>query len=237
MELERARQVHSDTLSVISHDIRAPLGVILGAVTELLNPQLGELNDEQRALVQLVRRSSEKLARLANNVMFVNRMESSHIELSRQSTDMRIVVKRAIEAVERSGELGKLAMTSTFPDAPATASIDVERASQALANVFANALRFARKEVRVIVSGDARGAHVIVEDDGPGLSPAAIPALFDRAERANAAGGKPGSGLGLFVVKGIIDAHRGGVEAENIVEAQGSAPKGARFRVTFPREA
>jgi len=227
------RQSHIETLSVISHDIRAPLGVILGAVTELMSPQVGPLNDEQRALVVLVRRSSEKLARLANNVMFLNRMESQRIDLARQNVDVSILVKRSIEAFERSGELGKIGISPTFPATPAIANVDAERAGQVLANVFANALRFARRDVRVIVGEDAGGVAVVVEDDGPGIAAAALPGLFDRAQRAPDA--PLGNGLGLRVAKGILDAHGGAIRAENVVVER--ATKGARFRVLFPRSA
>lgn len=219
-----------DTLSIISHDIRAPLGVILGAVTELMSPQVGELNDEQRALILLVRRSSEKLSRLANNVMFVNRMESQKIELARQKVDMRILVQRSIEAFDRSGELGKIGVTPSLPSEPASASVDAERASQVLANVLANALRFARREVRVRVEPAPEGVAVIVEDDGPGVAAAMLPGLFDRENRP--AGAPPITGLGLRVAKGIVDAHGGAIAAENIVIE--GATKGARVRVAFP---
>src|SRR5947209_14943126 len=99
---EVERRIHAEVLSIVSHDIRAPLGVILGAVTELLDPTIGPLNEEQRALVQLVRRSSEKLARLAANVLFLNRIEAKRVELQRQRVDARMIVRRAMEGFERA---------------------------------------------------------------------------------------------------------------------------------------
>jgi signal transduction histidine kinase len=231
MDLERVRQAHSEILSIISHDIRAPLGVILGALTELSNPQVGELNDEQRVLVQLVRRSSEKLSRLANNIMILNRMETARVELAQQPVDMRLIAQRALDAVERSGERGKLALASRAPDEAAIVFVDAERIGQVLANMLANALRFARREVRLGVEASAAHVDVVVEDDGPGLTSDAIPLLFERAQSAPA--GRPPSGLGLFVVKGIVDAHGATVHAENIGDE--ARPQGARFRVTFAR--
>lgn len=230
---ERSGKSLVDTLSVISHDIRAPLGVILGAVTELMSPQVGTLNDEQRALILLVRRSSEKLSRLANNVMFVNRMESQKIDLARQKVDMRILVQRSIEAFERSGELGKIGIQATLPSEPAPANADAERAGQVLANVLANALRFARREVRVQVEDASDGVAVIVEDDGPGVAAAMLPGLFDPQNRP--AGAPPITGLGLRVAKGILDAHGGAIHGENLVID--GATKGARVRVVIPKAA
>ena len=252
-EFDRLRQAHSETLSVVSHDIRAPLGVILGALTELANPQVGALNDDQRTLLQLVRRSSEKLSRLANNVMFLNRIESAQpdagsgdrvtpIELARHPSDLRVVVRRAVEAFERSGELGKIALTTTLPEEAAMTNIDAERIGHLLANVVANALRFARKAVSIAIASDAEGVHLVVDDDGPGFVDAMIPTLFDRTLRPSVTAGKPPRGLGLVVVKGIVDAHDAIVRAENIpgdtphedAPAASVRPKGARIRVTFP---
>ncbi len=228
---DRSSQAHSETLSVNSHDIRAPLGVILGAVTELMSPQVGPLNDEQRALVGLVRRSSEKLARLANNVMFLQRMESQRVELARQSVDVRILVQRSIEAFGRSGELGKIGITPALPVAPAPVYVDAERATQVLANVLANALRFARREVRARLEEDPSGVALVIEDDGPGVSAPMLPALFDPTKRAPNAPAV--TGLGLRVAKAILDAHGGAIRAENIV-ADG-ATIGARFRIVLPK--
>ena len=252
-EFDRLRQAHSETLSVVSHDIRAPLGVILGALTELANPQVGALNDDQRTLLQLVRRSSEKLSRLANNVMFLNRIESaqaeagdrSTLDLARHPSDLRVVVRRAVEAFERSGELGKIALTTTLPEEAAVANIDAERIAHLLANVVANALRFARKVVNIAIDADAEGVHLVVDDDGPGFVDAMIPTLFDRTLRPSVTAGKPPRGLGLVVVKGIVDAHDAIVRAENVpgdaphedAPATPVRPKGARIRVTFPNVA
>src|SRR6202041_3876264 len=98
---------HAEVLSIVSHDIRAPLGVILAAVSELADPRVGPLNDQQRTLLQLVRRSSERPPRLAANVHFLKRTAVSELPLARAQVDLRDIARRAIDSFERSGELGK----------------------------------------------------------------------------------------------------------------------------------
>ena len=230
-------RAHAAVLSIISHDIRAPLGVILGAVSELINPQIGPLNDEQRGLLQLVRRSSEKLGRLASNILFLNRVASARLALARQRVDARTVVRRAIEAFERSGELGRISIATEQPADSLDVEVDAELATQAIANVLANAVRFARAQVRVVVEAERDGARVLVEDDGPGFVPDSLAILFDREARhggTGASGGPAMPGLGLVVTKGIVDAHGGSIRAESLTDPAGRA-SGARVTMTLPR--
>ena len=236
-------QAHRETLAIVSHDIRAPLGVILGAVTELASPSLGTLTEEQRALLQLVRRSCEKLTRLANNVAFLQRVEgpeAGNLELAVQPVDLRILVRRALEGFAKAGEVGKLSIVVDLPEAPAEASVDPDRASLALVNVLANAVRFARREVRVSIDTSDAEVTVAVEDDGPGIAPGAVAGLFDRAARIRASAGKTASGLGLVIVKAIVDAHGGTARGVNRADvaptgSDGAPTRGARFEVGFPR--
>jgi signal transduction histidine kinase len=161
-------------------------------------------------------------------------VESSRVELARQPFDLRTIVRRAIEAFEKAGELGKVRIVAELPDAPATARVDAEKATHAIVNVLTNALRSARGEVTVKVSADGARVHVDVEDDGPGIAAAAVPGLFDRDARIRANAGKSSSGLGLNVVKAIVDAHGGAVTAENRASPESPTAKGARVRLSFP---
>jgi two-component system sensor histidine kinase KdpD len=236
-------QAHRETLTIVSHDIRAPLGVILGAVTELASPSLGALTEEQRALLQLVRRSCEKLTRLANNVAFLQRIEGpaeGKLDLATQRVDLRVLVRRALEGFAKAGEVGKLSVVTELPEAPAEVTVDPERASLALVNVLANAVRFARREVRVAIVTHEADVTVVVEDDGPGIAPTSMAGLFDRQARIRASAGKTASGLGLVIAKAIVDAHGGTIRGVN--RADGDAPaaeatpvRGARFEIGFPR--
>src|SRR5439155_11920775 len=119
--------------------------------------------------------------------------------------DLRTVVGRAVESFERSGELGRLALTRDFANEAIEVDVDPERATLAIVNALANAVRFARSKVRVHVGAvagqeeSARGV-VTIEDDGPGVRAEMIPLLFDRAARRNASDAAAGStvrGFGL----------------------------------------
>jgi signal transduction histidine kinase len=232
---DRERRGHAEVLAIVSHDIRAPLGVILGAVTELLDPTVGSLNDDQRALVQIVRRSSERLARLAANVLVLNRLAVGPLELRRQRIDARTIVRRAIESFERSGELGRLAVATSFPDESIEVDVDPERVGHAIVNVLANAVRFARGQIRVTVAPQSGAASVAIEDDGPGISPEPMARFFDPNELPALGDAPPARGVGLIVARAIVAAHQGAVTGDTLVAEGETAPRGARVAITLPR--
>ncbi len=231
---DRAR--HAEVLSIVSHDIRGPLGVILVAVSELLDGRVGALTEEQRGLVQLVRRSSERLSRLAANVSFLEKTVAGEPALAREPADLRDVARRAVQSFERSGEIGKrVRVTLHVPDERVGVAVDAELAGQACVNVLANAIRVARNEIHVTVALDDGTPVILVDDDGPGVAPQLQPTLFEPDRRPIA--DRDPRGLGLPIVHGIVRAHGGSVSAENRTDAavpgQPERPVGARIRIVF----
>ena len=205
---------HAEVLSTVSHDIRAPLGVILAAVSELLDPRVGPLTDEQRALVQLVRRSSERLSRLAANVFFLKRAGAGDLALSRQPLDLRDLARRAIDGFERSGEIAKKpSVTLHVPGERVEVQGDAELLLHACTNVLANAVRAARAQIVVTVAGGGEAPAVLVEDDGPGIPASLIRLLFDPGAQLDRNERSP-RGLGLPITRRIVDAHGGVLTAE-----------------------
>lgn len=224
---------NAEVLAIVSHDIRAPLGVILAAVSELLDPRVGSLTDEQRALVQLVRRSSERLTRLAANVFFLKRASGVDLALARQPVDLRDVARRAIDSFERSGEIGKaLRVVLHVPGERVEVKAEAELLVHAVTNVLANAIRVARSEIVVTVEMGGVGPAVVVDDDGPGIPASLAPVLFDSGARLRPGQGRQPRGLGLLIVKGIVDAHGANVSARNRVDER-DRPVGATVRIGF----
>ncbi len=236
---ERAHE-YAEVLSIVSHDIRAPLGVILAAVSELNDPRVGTLSDEQRALVQLVRRSGERLTRLAANVSFVRRASAGPLVLSRQPTDLRDVARRAIDSFERSGEIGKkLRVALEIPAVRVGVDADAELLVQAATNVLANAIRAARSEITVTVAAADGAPTLAIGDDGPGIPASVRPRLFARGA-ARSADAKPESerdvrGLGLVVAKGIADAHGATLTVASGVDLS-PRPLGTQVKFVFRGE-
>jgi two-component system sensor histidine kinase GlrK len=145
-------------------------------------------------------------------------------------------VRRALEAFERSGELGRLGVASSLPDDPIDVDVDPERVGHAIVNVLANAVRFARGQIRITMAASERGsASVAIEDDGPGISPEPMARFFDAETLPELGGVPPARGLGLVVARGIVAAHQGAVTGETLLPESGTTPRGARVTITLPR--
>ncbi len=235
--LTRKEKLQLDLLSMISHDIRAPLGVVVGAMNELSNADVGPLNDEQKFLLNLVRKSVERLTRLASNIVYLGRMESGRADLKRRKTDLRTVVKHVSDELQRIDAGTTILIKQELPDAPLEANVDSERIQQVLVNLLSNAVKFAKKEVKVVLravpDGSADGdVEIEVVDDGGGIPETAIAHIFERFSRVDAP--KSGTGLGLAIVRGILDAHGGTVRAVNL-KSLDPKQSGARLTVRFPR--
>jgi len=228
-----ARARNAEVLSIVAHDIRGPLGVILVAISELGDARVGALTDGQRSLVQLVRRSCERLGRLAANVAFLEKMSMSDggaISVSSSALDLRDVARRAVESFEKSGETGKrIRLALHVPDDRLGIHGEADLLVQACANVIANAVRVARAEIVVTVASDDGANSVVIEDDGPGFSPELLPSLF---ESRRSAGERDARGLGLPIVKAIVDAHGASITAGPRLQPTGES-KGARVRIAF----
>jgi two-component system sensor histidine kinase KdpD len=235
---ERTRQ--GEVFSIVSHDVRGAVGVILVAVSELLDSRVGSLSEEQRALVRLVSRSSARLTRLAANVSFLERSGAGPLKLAAQPVDARDVARRAVDAFEKSGELGdgrRVRARLQLPDDLARTDADAELLLQATMNLLANAIRVAQKEVVVTVAplADGKGIAIMVDDDGPGFPAHMRGALFGPGPEAGGIAGAQRElhGLGLFVARGIVHAHGGTLSAELRVGAEGASP-GTRVSIALP---
>jgi signal transduction histidine kinase len=212
-ELDRMRALF---LSVVSHDLKSPAASILAGIDLLLGGRIGELDPRQRRALDLMRRNALRQTRLVDDLLAVAVIEAGAMALHPAEVDLGVLVAQIAE------ELGPLAIERgvalrTEVSGATVLRADPDRLAQAVANLVANAVKFAGTEVVVRASAGT----VVVEDDGPGLPPALVDHLFERFVRGE--GERAGSGLGLSIVRGIAELHGGTVRAENRPEG------GARF--------
>jgi PAS domain S-box-containing protein len=229
--LTHMQNVQTNLLSMVAHDIRAPLGVIVGAVNELSQTDVGDMNSEQKFLLTLVRRSVERLTRLASNLVFLGRMESGRVELKKRRTDLRPLVRGVADEIQRIDAGTNIELGVNLPDEPVEATVDSDRFVQVVTNLLSNAVRFGRKVVSVELSGTKDKVVLVVRDDGPGIPEGSLVRIFERFSRLDAP--RSGTGLGLAIVRGIVDAHGGTVRAQNLQD-EDSSLTGARLTVELP---
>lgn len=229
-DVEAGRRLRDSVLANISHEFRTPLSAQLASL-ELLRDKLPDLSrDETRGLVLALERGALRLARLVDNLLESTRIEAGEVSIRQQDVALDAVVEEAVgltaPLVEQRGQTLDVDVAYPLPRIVG----DAPRLVQVVVNLLANANKFAPggSRIRVRVEAVRDAVTITVEDEGPGLPEGTEEAVFHRFARGG--GGEPeqsGMGLGLFIVKSIVERHGGAVAAQ-------SGPRGTRMLVTIP---
>jgi len=215
-------------VSDVSHELRTPLTAIRGAAETLLD---GDVDPEDQVrFLSTIAMEAERLTRLANDLLQLQRIEGATGELPLRMVDLRLAAERAAAMLEPLIEDRGVALT-VRGEAPKVLG-DVDRLQQVVANLVDNASRMVGPGGRVDVelTAEPKLAVLSVTDNGPGVPEEDLPRLFDRFYRADTSRTRTsgGAGLGLAIVRAIVRAHGGTIQAENLVGG------GSRFVVKLP---
>ena len=217
-ELER-RQLIAD----IAHELRTPLAVMQSRL-EALEDGVFDLNLSEVTKLQT---QTKFLARLVEDLRVLSLAETGRLSLEQRDLDLRhLVLEIATGFQARAARENKQIKVQTEP---ATIHGDPDRVRQVLTNLLENALKYASSEVTLNLSANTTQAKVTVSDDGDGLPTSDLERVFDRFYRADESRNRSsgGSGLGLSIVKAIVELHGGNVSARNL------EPRGAQFTVAL----
>lgn len=226
--LRRAVRVREEVVSVVSHDLRNPLGVVAGAADLLLDLPLEE--GERRKQADIIRRSAQRMSRLIEDLLDVSRIEAGALVVRPAVQDPGEALREVAGYFAPQAEARGVTLETDVDAHVPPLLADPDRVQQALANLVANALRFAPEGSAVTLGahpGGEGGVALSVRDRGPGIAPADQPHLFDRFWQASRHD-RTGSGLGLAIVRGIAQAHGGSVDVAS------EPGRGARFTLTLP---
>lgn len=214
-ELEATQEREREFILGVGHDLRTPLTTI-GGYAEAM--ESGDLDpEEQRRIGAVLGRQSRQLGRLIEDLTTLARLDEPEFSLRQETVDIGAHVSEVVEGFSRrADELG--VALSVDVTSPAVAETDPDRVSQIAQNLVENALRFTPEtgSVKVSVGSDAETVTIAVVDSGAGISPEDLPHVFDRhfVGRQRSVR-KEGSGLGLSIVKGLVDRMGGSVAAES----------------------
>jgi len=226
--LRRSVRVREEVLSVVSHDLRNPLGVVVGAADLLLDLPLDEVERANQA--RIIRRSARRMRRLIEDLLDVSRIEAGALVLRPTAENVAEILSETRDFFAPQSIEARVGLMSRVEPGTPPVLADRDRLQQALANLVANALRFtpAGGLISLMARGDEEG-HVVIEvsDTGPGVPEEAMTHIFDRFWQASRHD-RTGAGLGLAIVRGIAEAHGGSVD---LVRRTGG---GATFRLLLP---
>ncbi|MEO5817106.1 MAG: ATP-binding protein [Gemmatimonadaceae bacterium] len=220
-EAEEATGARDQMLGVVAHDLRNPLHTILMA-TALLDEGLEPGAMPQRQ-VAMVNRAGERMNRLIQDLLDVQRMDSGRLEIERQPVNARALLVDAHEMLRPLAEKELLSLTLAVPPMLPTISADAHRLHQVLGNLVGNAIKFTPKHGSILLKGEALPGEVRFEvsDTGPGIAADQLPHVFGQFWQASRTD-RRGIGLGLAIAKAIVESHDGRIWVESVL-GQGSS--------------
>jgi two-component system, OmpR family, sensor histidine kinase KdpD len=231
--LEELDKLKSDFVATVSHELKTPLTAIIGGA-KTVNTRGDRMTPEQHTgFMEMIERQGTRLLRLVEDVLTTSRIESGLPRLSRELVDLRKLVDSVVEDLIHSMEDRRHDITVVVEQEQPQVWGDPTALHQVLGNLVENALKYSNcgDRVRVVVSEDSRQAVLEVNDEGQGIAPDRLTTIFDRFRQAGSlpSSSVSGFGLGLYIVKNLVEAHRGEIEVDS---EHGS---GSTFRVLLPK--
>ena len=224
---ERANQLKDQFLGMLGHELRNPLSAVSNA-TAVLRLQA---DDGSRQMLDIVDRQTRHLTALVDDLLDVSRAVAGKMHVEPHAVELRSIVERQMEALKAAGALAAHAVTVRCAQAPVL--VDPERMAQVVRNLVENALKYTPAGGRIEVEVAVRGGHAVltVTDNGKGIAADLLPHVFEPFTQAPQDIDRPagGLGLGLSIVKQIVELHAGTIRAHS-----GGAGQGAQFTVELP---
>jgi signal transduction histidine kinase len=233
LRLQRANGFKNEILGTVAHDLKNPLGVILGR-TEMLTELIGAGSPKENVTAQVdhIRDAAKRLTSMVDHLISDAMADAFDITIRREAVDLAALVSEVVEANRPLAQNKQQIIDVAAPEHLST-MCDADRIREAIDNLVSNAIKYSpmggRIRIEVLAEGD--NAAIRITDEGAGLSPEDLGRLFGRFQRLSAkpTAGESSTGLGLSIVKRIIDMHGGDVTAES------SGPgRGSTFTITLP---
>lgn len=210
--LHRLETTRAEFLSNVSHELRTPLTYIQG-YTQILSEGVARTEEEQQNYLRIIEEEVKRLQRLLDDLLDLARFEESRFQMSFAPVDPAQVIGKVIETLRPHAEQQRVVLSYAGPDELPVVEADRIRLEQVLINLIHNALQYAGEggHVRIIGRCSATQVMVAVEDDGPGIPEAELPYIWERFYRVDKSRNRTlgGTGIGLSIVKRIIEAHGG----------------------------
>ena len=232
--LRRVEEMRADFVANASHELRTPLAALSGFIDTLLGPARDDTKARERFL-GIMQTQAMRMARLIDDLLSLSRVElTAHVQPDTK-VDLVPIIREVIDGLEPLAADRQVVIAADLPDTPLTIAGDREELLRLFENLIENALKYGAVGGRVEVnlsapeaSGDAR---IAVRDFGPGIAPEHLPRLTERFYRVDVGDSRAqgGTGLGLSLVKHILNRHRGRLVIDSVVG------KGATFTACFPR--
>ena len=212
--LDESERLQSAILAAVSHEVRAPIAAITAAVSALLSPGLSLDRPRERQLLRTAEYEIKRLHRLMNNLLSVTRIQAGVSRLKLEPSDLSDVVGAALEELGTSTQ--KRLITVQIPSDLPLVPMDFDLITQVLVNLFSNAIKFSPSDQPIDVRGQIVDGklEISVVDRGRGIPNGDLARVFQKFHRMESISSVDGLGLGLFICKEFVEAHRGQIRLE-----------------------
>jgi len=224
---ERAlEELKGEFIATVSHELRTPLAAIYGSAQTLLREDIALDEADQKRLLDVIAHESERLSRIADEILFANKLDSGQLELGERGIDLRVLARDVVEAMrECFATREDISIELTVPDEVDSVAGDPDRLRQVLINLIDNAVKYSPEGGRIEVAVEARdgGVRVAVRDEGIGIASLEQRRIFGKFYRVDPAltRGVGGTGLGLYICRELVRRMEGRLSVSS-EEGQGS---------------
>ena len=233
-ELKEINKIKSQFVSMVAHELRAPMAAIKGWLEVVLSGEAGSDEEQNKKWLQRAMDRSDSLLELVNDLLVINRMETDKLTRKMEPVKINDVIVKIVDFLKPDAEKHKVSIQIQLPDEFPSVQADVRDMEKLFTNLISNAIKYNRENGSVVIDGEIDGGFIRyrIKDTGIGISSEHLPKVFDDFYRADDERTKKisGTGLGLTIAKKIVNSHFGRIEVESEPE------KGSLFSVLLPLE-
>lgn len=230
-ELKTLDKMKSDFLEMAAHELRTPIVAIKIYTNLIMDEKLGRINKKQKEKIGDVSKNIEQLTKIINGMIDVSRIESGKLDIRKRYISIPELVKMVVDDMKPMADEKGQMIIMDMPESLPNITVDVDLVSKVFMNLLTNAVKYTHENGMIVVKAydEEKNVHVTVQDEGVGIPEKELGKIFDKFYTGSSSEHK-GIGLGLTIVKGIVEGHNGKTWAESIVG------KGSTFHVLLPKK-
>jgi len=231
-DTRRVERMQNEFVSTVSHELRTPLSIIKEGISLTVEGLYGKIEEDQKKSLTIVLRNVDRLARIINSILDISRLEGGKVELKKELFNIADLGREVVSNFSPSAKDKGLELRGNIPSEKVMLSADRDKLMEIFVNLVGNALKFTEKGyIEVSMLDKADRIECSVADSGRGISQTDLPKAFSKFEQfgRGTGPGEKGTGLGLYIVKKLVELHKGKVWVES------EPGKGTKFTFTLPK--
>jgi signal transduction histidine kinase len=229
-ELRKIDQMKNDFIGIINHELKEPITVVLSGIEVIRARGFEKLDESQQKMINVMEQSGKEMQRLTNNLLDLSKIESGKVIINNEKLQLSTLLDEVILSLKQDAEKKNVKIITKIEGSVSVIYGDSFRLKQALYNIVDNAIKYTKENGTISISAESIGMKVQIQikDTGIGIAKKDLSSIFDKF--AKRAAGYKGTGLGLYISKSFIEAHKGEIKVES------EYGKGTTFKLYLPKK-